>query len=148
MYKRDELIAVKKEFWIRLGQYLAPVPSAFGLPVNWINYKSGITGIQVKLHADTHSAAVLMEIQGDDAHRQKIIKVLRTMQNNWPPDFELRDSLLDEHGQNIARFEVWLQPANIMDKDSWPAIISFLKKHIIAFDAFWSEHRDIFEMVL
>lgn len=148
MYKRDELIAVKKEFWVKLGQYLSPVPSAFGLPVNWINYKSGIKNIQVKLHADTQSAAVILEVSGDATQQQKIIAMLRSLNHSWPPGFHLIENFTDEHGRELARLQIETSPVNIMDKASWPDIISFLKTHIIAFDAFWAEVKDIFEMSL
>ncbi|TVP42967.1 MAG: DUF4268 domain-containing protein, partial [Mongoliibacter sp.] len=38
-----------------------------------------------------------------------------------------------------------LADVNVMEKDDWPAIISFLKPRIIALDAFWSNIKPAFE---
>jgi hypothetical protein len=47
----------------------------------------------------------------------------------------------------LSRIYCTLQPANIFKETDWPAIISFLKPRMIALDAFWANHKFIFEMM-
>jgi len=51
VYTREEAAAIKEQFWRTFGQYMAAVPSAEGLRVNWINYKTGIKQLHFKTDA-------------------------------------------------------------------------------------------------
>ncbi len=62
MYSKDEVSKLKTQFWTSFGQYMKPVPGASGLPVNWINYKTGIRNIHFKTDADNTRAVIAIEI--------------------------------------------------------------------------------------
>jgi len=62
MYTAEQISKLKSQFWTSFGQYMKPVPSASGGPVNWINYKTGIRNIHFKMEADTTKAVIAIEI--------------------------------------------------------------------------------------
>jgi hypothetical protein len=62
MYSKEQISKLKTQFWTNFGQYMKPVPSASGQPVNWINYKTGIRNIHFKMDADNTSAVIAVEI--------------------------------------------------------------------------------------
>ena len=62
MYSKEQSSKLKTQFWTNFGQYMKPVPSASELPVNWINYKTGIRNIHFKMDADNNKAVIAIEI--------------------------------------------------------------------------------------
>lgn len=150
MYSKAEVSQLRQAFWTTFGQYLAPVPSAEGLPTNWINYKTGLKGVQFKLHADQHRARIAIELTQPDAGvRELFFEQFLALKNllhgtlgetwTWEPH------ALNEHGQPLSHIYTELTPANIFNRDDWPALISFFKPRLLALDEFWSGAQYAFE---
>jgi hypothetical protein len=51
----------------------------------------------------------------------------------------------DENGKTVSRIYKELGGVNIFNKTDWPALISFFKPRLIAFDEFWSLVKPGFE---
>jgi hypothetical protein len=150
MYNKQEASAVRQKFWTRFGQYMLPVPSADGGKINWINYKTGIKGISFKMNADNNRAYVAIEIShADNEMQQKYFEIFRNFKKPFiaiaGKDWDTREHYTKEDGKDIARIWVELNNINIFRETDWPAIISFLKQHIMALDVFWSEYKPAFE---
>lgn len=129
---------------------MAPVLSAEGLPTNWINYKTGVKGVQFKLHADNRRASIAIELTQPDAGVRELfyeqflaLKSLlhETLGEAWTWEAEA----VNEHGQPLSRIYQELAPANLFNRDDWPALISFFKPRLIALDAFWTDAQLAFE---
>ena len=58
MYSKKEISLTRQEFWTAFGQYMAPIPSAGGEKINWINYKTGVKHIYFKMEADQKFASI------------------------------------------------------------------------------------------
>ena len=52
---------------------MAPVLSAEGEKINWINYKTGVKGIQFKMNAKGNKAQISIEINHPDLIHQELI---------------------------------------------------------------------------
>lgn len=150
MYSKAEASRLRQAFWTTFGQYMAPVLSAEGVPVSWVNYKTGMKGVQVKLHADVRRASIAIELsQSDAAVRELFFEqflALRPLLHetlgeawHWEP------LATNEHGQPLSRIYQELAPANLFDRNDWPALISFFKPRLIALDEFWSGAQYAFE---
>ena len=72
MYSRQEASLVRKEFWTVLGQYLAPVPSAEGTKINWINYRTGVRHFHFRLNALDNRAFIALELDHPDVELQRL----------------------------------------------------------------------------
>jgi len=149
MYSKDQISKLKTHFWTNFGQYMKPVPGAAGLPVNWVNYKTGIRHIHFKMDADNKRAVIAIEISHpQDGQRAfyynqflSLKKLLHTTTGlNWQ-----WNETLQKDDKTISSISQQLDGVNIMDQADWPAIISFLKPRIIALDQFWQQVKDGFE---
>ncbi|MBS1743863.1 MAG: DUF4268 domain-containing protein [Bacteroidetes bacterium] len=151
MYSQEQSSAVKQKFWISFGRYMHPVLSAEGNKINWINYRTGIKSVYCKMDATVKNAYIAIEItHKDEAVRALYFNKLKALKQPfkeileeswiWEPGF------VNESGATVARACTYLQNVNVHRESDWPAIISFLKKRIIAIDRFWQENKDVFEM--
>lgn len=150
MYSRAETAKIRKDFWTAFGQYMKPVPNAEGLKINWQNYKTGVKQIFFRMKAERGFASIGIELNHKDEEMQELVfgqfqefkRLLEAeQQEEW--DWELH--AFDESGNVVSRIQTVLNKVNVMDKNDWPAIISFLKPRIIALDAFWSNIKPAFE---
>ncbi|PZR08331.1 MAG: DUF4268 domain-containing protein, partial [Flavobacterium psychrophilum] len=67
MYTREEISKQKQAFWTAFGKYMRPVLSADGLPVSWLNYKTGVPGISFKMDADRDHAVIMILLSNSNA---------------------------------------------------------------------------------
>jgi hypothetical protein len=149
MYSKEQASKLKTKFWTNFGQYIKPVPGASGLPVNWINYKTGIRHIHFKMDADNTKAIIAIEISHPQEEQRLyyysqflLLKKLltTTTEFNW----DWNETLQTGH-RTISSISQQLDGVNILNQADWPAIISFLKPRIMALDAFWEMVKDGFE---
>ena len=150
MFSRKESSELRKEFWTAFGQYMAPVLSADGEKINWINYKTGVKGIQFKMNAEGKRAEISIEINHPDLVYQELIfeKFLElksilheTLEEEWT--WVLHAGT--EQGKTISKIYKERESVNVMRKEDWPALISFFKPRMIALDKFWSVGKYAFE---
>lgn len=150
MYSRAEISQIKEEFWTTFGRYIAPQLSADHEKINWINYHTGIKGLYFRMEADTKSVSISIEIRSKDQDIRTAIyhrflslkKVLDDMvSNEWI--WEVHSS--DPFGKPYSRLYIVKQNVNVLDKSTWPDMITFLKPKITALDQFWSIVKDGFE---
>ena len=150
MYSKAEASQLRQVFWTTFGQYMAPVLSAEGLPINWVNYKTGFKGVAFRLHADTRYARIGIELtQPDEGVRELFfeqLQELKTLLHDavgetwiWEP------AAVNEHGQPLSTIYRELRPVNLFNREDWPALISFFKPRLIALDEFWSGAQVAFE---
>jgi hypothetical protein len=152
MYTRQEAAAIRQNFWTRFGRYMAPVLSAEGEKVNWVNYKTGITNVYFRMNAGKDEAYIGIEIthknpeQAEKLYRQFLL-LKPVLEEALAEKWIWEELHSNEAFQPLSRIYCILQPVNIFNESDWPAIISFLKPRIIALDDFWCNHKMIFEMI-
>ena len=149
MYSKEQVSKLKTQFWTNFGQYMKPVPSASGLPVNWINYKTRLRHIHFKMDAGNTKAVIAIEISHpQDEERlhyydqfislKKVFTATTTFNWQW-------NETCETNHKTISSISLQLDGVNILNQADWPAIISFLKPRLIALDAFWDLVKDGFE---
>lgn len=150
MYGKDEASKLKKAFWTAFGQYIAPQPSAEGLKINWINYKTGIRHLHFKLFADNRSAYIAIVLSHPDPEMQEMLfehfksykNILHAvLEEEW--DWQLH--VTDENFKTVSRISKPLNDVSIFRETDWPQLISFFKPRMIALDEFWSDAQYGFE---
>lgn len=150
MYTREEASLIRKEFWTKLGGYLAPIKNSEGERVNWINYKTGIKHVNFRLDADKRNASIGIELTHPDEGIQELffeqfteLKSLLHGYLNEEWEWVLHTS--DENGKTISRIYKELDKVNVFNKNDWSALISFLKPRILALDEFWNDAKYSFD---
>jgi hypothetical protein len=150
MYSKQEASKLKHEFWTSFGLYLAPVLSAEGEKINWLNYKTGIKYVNFKMDAGSRQAYIGIELSHPDPEIQELFfqqfqqlrKILEEiLREEWI--WKLHDR--NDYGKTISSIYTSLSPVNIFSKQDWPALISFFKPRIIALDECWSQVKYGFE---
>ncbi len=149
MYSKEEISKLKSQFWTSFGQYMKPVPGASGLPVNWINYQTGIRNIHFRMDADNTKAVIAIEIShpGEEERLLYYNKFL-SLKNLLTPTTKINwqwDERFQADHTVISRISQQLDNVNVLDRSDWPSIISFFKTRIIALDEFWDLVKEGFE---
>ncbi len=150
MFSRQESSQLRKEFWTAFGHYMKPVPSAEGEKINWLNYKTGIKNVLFRMDADTNTAYTAIEITHFDLTIQQLyFEQFLQLRNLFPgspnEDWLWQMHEIDENGKVKSKICKKIQPVSILNKEDWPALISFFKTRIIALDAFWTNVKYQFE---
>ena len=150
MYSKEEASKLRQQFWITFGKYMKPIPSAEGLPVNWVNYKTGVKNVFFKMDAEQQNATIAIQINHGDAAIRNLyfeqlvaFKVLlhKTLKEEW----EWQAETINDFGVPSSQISKTLNEVSIYNQQDWPLLISFLKPRIIALDEFWSSAKPIFE---
>ena len=149
MYSKEQSSKLKTQFWTSFGQYMKPVPGASGLPVNWINYKTGIRNIHFKMDVDNARAFIAIEISHSKEEERlqyfnQFLSLKKILASTGTFNWQCNETVVTDH-QTISSISQQLDSVNILNQSDWSAIISFLKPRIIALDAFWDMVKDGFE---
>lgn len=146
MYTREEASRIRQSFWTSFGQYMKPVPSASGEKVNWPNYKTGVPHIAFRMQAEKGYATAAIELSYPSTEiREQQFEQFARLRNLLQEEWIWEKQVSDKDNHVISRIHARLDGVNVMNASDWPAIISFLKQHIIALDHFWSEVKFGFE---
>lgn len=149
MHSPGTISKTKQEFWTVFGKYMTPVPSAEGLKINWINYKTGVKDVYFKMDAQNDAATISISIEHtDDGIRQLYFEQFlefKTMLHSTLEEQWEWQSDVTVGGKKISRVIKELSNASVLNKDQWPELISFFKPRIIALDNFWGNARYTFE---
>jgi hypothetical protein len=151
MYSREEASQLRQAFWTAFGQYVAPQPSAEGLKVNWINYKTGIKHLYFRMQADNRTATIAIEFAHPDQGMQELfmeqlIEYKNILNQYLPEEWDWQPNAADEYGKPISRVFTEIKPVSIFKREDWPQLISFFKPRIIALDEFWSDAKYSFDI--
>lgn len=150
MFTREEASRIRQEFWTTFGRYMSPVPSAEGLKINWINYHTKIKDVYFRMDAAPKSAVIYISMEHADFDMQELYFEQFTEFRNilhdtleeswiWQPHSRATD------GKIISKIYKDLPGVSVLNKDHWPALISFFKPRIIALDRFWEDAKYSFQ---
>jgi len=150
VYSKAEASQLRQAFWTAFGHYMAPVPSADGETTSWVNYKTRVKGVQFKLHADVRRASIAIELTQPDAGIRELffeqfLALKNLLHETLGEEWTWEAQATTEHGQPLSRIYQELAPANVFNRDDWPALISFFKPRLIALDEFWSGAQYAFD---
>lgn len=150
MYTKQEISKQREAFWTTFGKYMQPVMSADGMKVNWVNYKTGITGIGFRMNADAKQSTISIVISNNDdsirhAHYERFEALKEILHTTMGEDWEWQCDASDEYGKHMSTISKELPGVNIHKNEDWPEMISFFKPRIIALDEFWSMAKYNFE---
>jgi len=150
MYSKEEAAHLRQQFWISFGQYMKPVPSANGLPVNWINYKTGVKNIFFKMDIDNKKAILFIELSHTDQGIRHLIfdqflQFKTMLHNSLNEEWDWSRDTTDAYGKTISQISITLTQVNIFNQQHWPQLISFFKPRMIALDDFWDNVKPVFE---
>jgi hypothetical protein len=146
MFKREEASNIRQEFWTTFGKYMSPIPSAEGIKINWINYRTTIKEVYFRMDVNHNKAVISITMEHHDPEIRELyfqqfqeLKNLlhTTLQEEW--EWQLQASL--EEGKKISRISKTRSGVSVFNKEDWPELISFFKPRMIALDQFWENAK-------
>lgn len=147
MFTKEELKAINTKYWTAFGNLMKPHKSAQGSKVNWSNYNTKVKGLYFRLLADKKSASVCFDFENKDADIKELqlaqFEELKTVFNNiMPCSYSFEQVIIDD--RFIDRFSVTINNCSLYNESSWPDMFAFYKTHVIAFDEFWTNFKELF----
>ena len=150
MYTRQEASRLRQEFWTAFGHYVAPLPSAEGLKINWINYKTGLPNVSFKMDAGTADAQIAIVLSHTDSdirqlYFEQFMHIKHLLHDELGEEWQWEVSSKDEYDRPVSRIYKQLHNVNVFQKEDYPALISFFKQRIMALDSFWDTAKYVFD---
>ncbi len=150
MYTKEQVSQLRQAFWTAFGRYIAPHPSADGLRINWLNYKTGLKHVYFRMQADNRRGSIAIEITHPDPEIQELFfeqfaELKHILHATLEEEWKWALHTTNENGRIISRIYKELSPVNAFEQDNWPELISFFKPRIIALDEFWSTAKYSFD---
>ena len=150
MYSKEEAAKLRQQFWISFGQYMKPVPSASGSTVHWVNYKTGVKHIFLKMDVTNKKAIIAIQLTHPDTDIRHLIfdqfeefKLLFT--NTMNEEWDWNKDFTDDYGKTISQISATLSGVSVFNQQHWPDLISFFKPRMILLDEFWDNVKPVFE---
>jgi hypothetical protein len=150
MYSREEASQIRKAFWTAFGQYMRPIPSADGLKVNWVNYKTGFKGLSFSLNVDKKNAylGIVLNQKDPDLRSlfyEQLLELKSVLHAQLGEEWIWEETATNAQHQEISQVYTLLPTVSIFRQEDWPSIIAFFKPRLIALDEFWSMGKYHFE---
>ncbi len=142
---------IKEEFWTKFGQFMALHPSRSGERVGWLNYKTGIRHLHTRIVVEADRAYFGIEFSDPDPRNRlklyhqlisDIELLVACSSNSWLSSPEYPSGY-----KTVCAVYQEITGVNVFIRSDWPAIISFLKPLLLCFDSFWTDQRDLYEML-
>lgn len=152
MYTKQEASILTQQFWTAFGLYMAPILSAEGEKINWVNYKTGEKDTRFMMMTVDSTAKISISLSHRDTGLQqlyfnKFLQLKKILLQKTREEWQWKELVANEHGKIISEIYVELQNVSVLNQQDWPAIISFFKPRLIALDIFWCEYKYAFERV-
>jgi len=152
MYGKEEAQHLRKLFWTSFGKYMGKHKSAEGKNIKWLNYKSHVKDIFIRMDADKKTASVQIDLQHRDSGIRKLFynqfeEVKTAFKDMVGEDWIWDKKMYDDYGKEISRIGITLEGVNMYNKDHWNEIFHFFEKHMVAVDEFWTEFKELFKQL-
>ncbi len=150
MFKREEASRIRQEFWTTFGRYMSPVPSAEGMKINWINYRTSIKEVYFRMDVNQNSAMIYISMEHNDAdirqlYFQQFQEFKTLLHTELEEEWEWQALAYVKEDKEISRIYKQISGVSVFNKDHWPELISFFKPRMMALDRFWENAKYSFE---
>lgn len=146
MYSKHAVTLLTQQFWTSFGQYMAPVLSAEGEKINWVNYKTGIRYIRFTMQSVNNTATISIEFSNPDIVVQQYkFDQLTTYKKQFiqkcGDDWQWQKTRNIGDNKTISSITASIKNVSVLNQSDWPEIISFFKPRLICLDNFWSNFK-------
>lgn len=149
MFSKEENKQIKVDFYTQLGQKLKDHYPLSGEKVKWLNFKTGVKGINVKLDFSKREGKFWIEFNHQDEFVRDLffdqMEEFKTILHAEMPEEGIwfRETFND-YGEPYAKIEWTLEKVSMYKKDTWEEAHKFFSQLLIGFDSFWSDVKSVF----
>jgi hypothetical protein len=151
MYSKAHVKELTSLFWTSFGKYMGKHTPQYQKNTKWVNYRTGVKSVYLRLRADKKSCEIAIEIQNpEDSVRQlfyeqflELKKVFESTAGEWiwEPKY------FNEFGHEISKIYLQKSDVHLYIQDTWKDMFQFYEQHIVDFDEFWSEFNEILKQL-
>lgn len=149
MYSKEDMKALRIDFWGKLQGQMEKMRNPHGSKVNWMNYNTNIKHLYFRMEADENGARLCIDLQfPDKGIRELYYEQFQEFQDmlsskfkylEWYPEWE------HWNGKQISRIVVEQAGTDIRNKQDWDKMHLFLKLNFAKLDEFWVEFGEVFK---
>lgn len=137
MYSKEEVLRIKKEFWIAFAEKY---------PRKWMLYDTKIKDFSFKFYVDNKKAQVLIDIEHRNEEKRLLyfekLESLRTiLEGNFITNLVFEKNYVLENGKIISR--IWVEELGVgfSNKNHWNSIFDFFNTNMSALELFYFEYE-------
>lgn len=135
MYSKDETKLLHKEFWETFNRYSIFFSREIGQPIQWMYYKTGIKGIELKFEIDTTQISVILEVNPrNEEKRFDYFVLLDAYRNILKEGFKEKliwnEQVKLPEGKSVSRISISLEGYNFHKREHWNSIFQFMAKNM------------------
>ncbi|WP_422104122.1 DUF4268 domain-containing protein [Winogradskyella sp.] len=139
MFSKEESRLLRQEFWTSFGK---------SFPRKWLLYNTKIKGLSFKFYFDTKSALIALDLEDHLENRincwEKLVALKSILHNDYLPNAIYEEEHYLDNGKEISRIYVPLEEkVSIHNKITWQPVMEFFNIHMVLFETFFEEYRDI-----
>jgi len=148
MFSKEELKNYNIQFWADFKQRMGQHRGASGKKVNWLQYRTNLQNVYVRLETINKECKFCFDIQfKDDAIREivweqmgELKKLLSTemgSEGNWIEDYA------SQTVKSMCRIEWTLEKTNYLTATNREKIYDFFEEKLLGFDRFYDTYGEI-----
>ena len=123
--------------------------SKSGLKIKWINYRTGISQLYIRLETDKKNARVCIDLQHKDEgiralFFEQFLELKKVFTQNTTLNWVWEQHFINANGDEFSRIYTEIDHVNLFDKSTWKEAFNFYKKAMLDFDEFWVDYKDLF----
>ena len=144
MLKREELKAIRTEFWTVFGRMMNPHHSSTGFKVRWTNYRTGVPDLYFRCHMEKNHAAISIDLQHNDPGMRALFweqfeEYKTYFHSIMETEYVWEERTYLPDGKEISRISLTLPNVSLFNKATWPDAFEFLKTNLLRLDEFWGD---------
>lgn len=149
MYKREEIAALKKDFWEDFYRYSSYYSRKIGEPIKWKMYKTGISGAELKFDLEKKIVRVVFEINIRDKFRKEqlyndFLNYQTIIEEGFEEKLMYDKDYMLESGKSVSRIYVELKGMSFFDRANWTDIFKFMAENMYRLQ---TNLDDVFEIL-
>ncbi len=137
MLSKEEFKQYKITFWEEFKQHMSKHRSASGRKMNWLQYRTDIKNIFLRLETNKSTVRVCFDIQFKDADIRAIVWEQMGEEGIWEEHY------WNETISDFSRIYWEKTDLNYLNPEKRSAIFDFFEDKLIRFDKFYDVYKDI-----
>ncbi len=148
MYSKDEARQLKKDFWISFSNYTKFYSNKVGESIEWMLYKTGIKGLELKFEIANKHIAVMIEVNASSTERSfelyvALDKYRAIISDGFDEQLEWIDQFELDKGKSVSRIYIELASIKYHNQDNWPEIFKFMAENMYQLQSNFENIHDI-----
>ncbi len=150
MYSKDEAKQLMTDFWNGFSKYSQFFSVQIGQPIEWMLYKTGIKGLELKFDLDCDGVRSVIESNSRDENRRleifvDLLKYRPILESDLPAELHWTDDHVLDVGKPVMRAYCELTGVNFHNRDNWPKLYKFMAETMWGIQTNFCDILPIFE---